>query len=200
LMIVILIVSFVIRQKPVSVSPESEAINIQKKIGSDGNDIDISANCPTEFLTSQTAGPYYKAGSPLRQSLIEVGAVGEKIIITGLVFDRNCNPITNAWLDFWQADGNGDYDNQGWQLRGNQYTDSNGRYTLETVMPAQYSGRPPHIHLKLQAKESSPVLISQLYFPGQSENETDAIFNSSLIVMMSDDGQTANYNFKIDTE
>jgi len=160
----------------------------------------ISANCPDNFTALQTGGPYYKAGSPNRQSLIEEGVVGEKITVTGFVFDKNCNPISNVWLDFWQADGRGNYDNQGYRLRGFQYTDNDGKYVLETVMPAQYSSRPPHIHLKLQAKEGAPVLTSQLYFPGQSKNTVDTIFNSSLVVSMSDDGKTANYNFKIDTE
>jgi len=160
----------------------------------------ISADCPNDFTILQTGGPYYKAGSPKRQSLIEEGVVGEKITVTGFVFDRNCNPISNAWLDFWQADGKGNYDNQGYRLRGYQYTDNNGRYVLETVMPAQYSSRPPHVHLKLQVKENDPILTSQLYFPGQSKNTTDSIFNSSLIVSMSDDGNTAIYNFKVDTE
>jgi len=160
----------------------------------------VSADCPDSFTALQAGGPYYKAGSPKRQSLIEEGVVGEKITVTGFVFDRNCKPISNAWLDFWQADGRGNYDNQGYRLRGHQYTDKDGRYILEAVMPAQYSSRPPHIHLKLRAKEDDPVLTSQLYFPGQSKNITDTIFNSSLVVSMSDDGQTANYNFKVDTK
>ena len=159
-----------------------------------------SADCPDNFTALQTGGPYYKIGSPNRQSLIEEGVVGEKISVTGFVFDRNCNLISNARLDFWQADGEGNYDNRGYRLRGYQYTDSDGRYTLETVMPAQYSSRPPHIHLKLQAKENDPVLTSQLYFPGQSKNTADTIFNSSLVVSMSDDGQTAIFNFKVNTE
>lgn len=161
---------------------------------------DVSKNCPENFTELQTSGPYYKPGSPNRQSVIEEGISGEKITVTGYVYDRNCNPIANAWLDFWQADGNGNYDNRGFNLRGHQYTDSNGRYVLETVMPVQYSSRPPHIHLKLRAKERGTVFTSQLYFPGESKNNTDAIFNSSLVVSLSEDGQTAYYNFKIDTE
>jgi len=160
----------------------------------------VSADCPDNFTALQTGGPYYKSGSPNRQSLIEKGIVGEKIMVTGFVFDGDCNPISNAWIDFWQTDGNGNYDNQGYRLRGYQYTNNEGRYVLETVMPAQYSSRPPHIHLKLQAKKDGPILTSQLYFPRQSKNTTDTIFNSSLLVSMSDDGRKAEYNFKVDTK
>lgn len=200
LVIGVVFVGFVIiRQKTGTVDTDSALIvKEQDGIGTAGTK--ISADCPDNFTALQTAGPYYKTGSPNRQSLIEEGVDGKKITVTGFVFDRNCNPISNVWLDFWQADGTGNYDNQGYRLRGYQYTDSDGRYILETVMPAQYSSRPPHIHLKLQAKEDAPILTSQLYFPGQSKNTTDTIFNSSLIVFMRDDGQTANYNFKIDTD
>jgi protocatechuate 3,4-dioxygenase beta subunit len=116
------------------------------------------------------------------------------------VFDKNCNTVASAWLDFWQADGAGNYDNQGYRLRGHQYTDSNGKYVLETVMPAQYSSRPPHIHLKLRATEGSPTFTSQLYFPAQQKNKTDSIFDASLVVSLSDNQQTAFFNFKINSE
>ena len=164
------------------------------------NSRDIYKNCPENFTVLQTAGPYYKAGSPNRNSLIEEGMSGEKIIVTGFVFDSACNPLTNAWLDFWQADASGNYDNRGFKLRGHQYTDSDGKYALETVMPAQYSSRPPHIHLKLQTREGGRIFTSQLYFPGVLKNTSDTIFNSSLVVSLGDDKQTAYYNFKIDSE
>jgi len=161
---------------------------------------DLTTKCPDNFTALQSEGPYYKTGSPERQSMIEERVTGEKITVTGFVFDKNCEPITNVWLDFWQADENGNYDNEGFRLRGHQYTDSDGLYALETVMPAQYSSRPPHIHLKIQAEESGPVQTTQLYFPGERENTTDAIFDQSLVVSMSEDGKTASYNFKLDTD
>src|SRR4051812_46228903 len=77
-----------------------------------------------------TEGPYYKEGSPEKSQLDEQGALGTKLTITGYVYDTNCHPITNAWLDFWQADGDGTYDTNGYTLRGHQFTDSNGKYTL----------------------------------------------------------------------
>jgi protocatechuate 3,4-dioxygenase beta subunit len=75
---------------------------------------------------------------------------GEQLLVAGYVLDQNCQPIQNAWLDFWQADANGAYDNTGYVLRGHQFTDGQGRYYLETVLPGEYPGRPPHIHLKIQ--------------------------------------------------
>ena len=114
---------------------------------------------------SQTEGPYYKPDTPERHSLLEEGMPGTRLILAGYVLDQNCQPLPNAWLDFWQADANGEYDNAGYRLRGHQFTDLQGRYHLETVLPGLYSSRPiEHIHVKVQP-EGGGVVTSQLYFP-----------------------------------
>jgi len=114
---------------------------------------------------SQTEGPYYKAGTPERNTLYEEGMEGTHLILVGYVLDQNCNPLPNAWLDFWQTDAGGEYDNEGYRLRGHQFTDAQGRYYLDTVLPGLYLSRPiEHIHVKVQP-ESGEVLTSQLYFP-----------------------------------
>lgn len=79
---------------------------------------------------SQTEGPYYKVGSPERVNISQ-GVTGEPLAITGFVFDKNCKPVSNAWLDFWQADANGEYDNNGYTLRGHVLADDVGKYTIK---------------------------------------------------------------------
>lgn len=116
---------------------------------------------------AQGAGPYYKEGSPERQNMRE-GSQGEPLVVTGYVFDINCNPVPSAWIDFWQAGTDGRYDLEGFRLRGHQYTNEQGRYRLETVLPAAYGSRPPHIHVKLRG--DGPVHTTQLYFPGEDVN------------------------------
>ncbi len=121
----------------------------------------------TSLTQSQTEGPYYTPNTPERNSLLEEGMTGTRLILVGYVLDQNCNPLPNTWLDFWQADANGEYDNAGYRLRGHQYTDAQGRYYLETVLPGLYSSRPiEHIHVKVQP-EGGEVVTSQLYFPDQ---------------------------------
>ena len=116
---------------------------------------------------SQTEGPYYKPDSPQRNSLFEEGVQGTRLILVGYVLDQNCQPLSNAWLDFWQADASGEYDNDGYRLRGHQFTDKHGRFYLETVLPGLYSSRPiEHIHVKLRP-EGGQEITSQLYFPQQ---------------------------------
>ena len=158
-----------------------------------------TAGCPSSMTPSLTEGPYYKAGSPERTSLLEAGMSGTKLVLTGYVLDRNCQPVAHAWLDFWQADAGGSYDNTGYRLRGHQYTDQSGRYTLETVVPGEYPGRTLHIHVKVQAP-NSPIVTTQLFFPGVARNQSDSIFNQALVVNIQDtqDGKAATFNFRLD--
>ena len=98
---------------------------------------------------------------------MESGTIGTKLTLTGFVFDKYCKGVENAWVDFWQADANGEYDNSGYRLRGHQFTDSQGRYYLETILPGLYASRPiEHIHVKVQP-EGGEAVTSQLYFPDQ---------------------------------
>lgn len=156
-------------------------------------------NCQT-LTPSLTEGPYYKTGSPQRTNLTESTTVGEKLAITGLVMDTNCKPIPGAWLDFWQADGDGNYDNVAYKLRGHQFTDSEGKYKLETVIPGKYSRRTPHIHVKVRASENSEILTTQLFLPNKEQNQRDTIFNEALVmkvVNFEDDIKQANFNFHL---
>src|SRR5919109_4468316 len=69
----------------------------------------------------QTEGPFFAPDSPERTSLREEGIVGEPLLVTGFVLATDCTPITGALLDFWHADSAGDYDNEGYRLRGHQF-------------------------------------------------------------------------------
>jgi protocatechuate 3,4-dioxygenase beta subunit len=133
----------------------------------------------------QTEGPYFKPNSPARASLIEPGMVGTRLVVEGSVLTADCKPVPRALLDFWQADAAGRYDNEGQRLRGHQLTDDAGHYRLETVVPAQYPGRTRHIHVKVQAP-GRPALTTQLYFPGESANQRDGIFDPKLVMKLRD--------------
>jgi protocatechuate 3,4-dioxygenase beta subunit len=157
-----------------------------------------SGNSSASVTPSLTEGPYYKAGSPEQANLYQNGMAGTKLVVTGFVYDTSCRPVANAWLDFWQADANGNYDNNGYTLRGHQYTDVNGRYQLTTVVPGLYPGRTEHIHFKVQAPNGQ-VITSQLFFPDVAQNNADNIYNASLLLSIQEtsDGLAGQYNFVV---
>jgi protocatechuate 3,4-dioxygenase beta subunit len=147
----------------------------------------------------QTEGPYFKPDSPLRASLVEPGMAGPRIVVTGLVLSTACQPIAKALIDVWHADDRGDYDASGYRLRGHQFTDAQGRYRLESIVPGIYQGRTRHFHVKIQAP-NRPVLTTQLYFPGEAVNARDPIFSRDLVMQVSDAaaGKAATFDFVLD--
>jgi protocatechuate 3,4-dioxygenase beta subunit len=136
----------------------------------------------------QTEGPFFKPQSPQRMSLMDGKAA--TLIVTGQVLSRDCTPLKGALLDFWHADETGEYDNQGFRYRGHQFTDVEGRYRLETIVPAEYPGRARHIHVKVQPS-GGRVLTTQLYFPNEPGNQRDGIFRPELVMQMKERGQGA---------
>jgi protocatechuate 3,4-dioxygenase beta subunit len=129
----------------------------------------------------QTEGPYFTPNSPQRASLLEDGLPGQRLVIAGAVLATDCRPVDRALIDFWQADDAGQYDNQGYRLRGHQFSDAKGAWRLETVVPGVYTGRTRHIHVKVQAP-GRPVLTTQLYFPDEPANAGDGIFQPELLL------------------
>jgi protocatechuate 3,4-dioxygenase beta subunit len=150
---------------------------------------------------AETEGPYYKTNSPEATNLVQSGMPGTLTTITGQVLDQDGQPVANALLDFWQANASGAYDNSGYTLRGHQYTDANGSYTLTTIQPGLYPGRTEHIHVKVQAPDG-PVLTTQLFFPGVAQNASDSIYDPSLLLNVTpnpDGTQSATFNFVVAT-
>jgi protocatechuate 3,4-dioxygenase beta subunit len=148
-----------------------------------------------ELTAPQTEGPFFKPKSPLRASLLEKQVHGERMVLAGVVFSRNCKPVANALLDFWHSDDMGEYDNEGFRFRGHQFSDADGRFRLETIVPARYPGRTRHIHVKLQAP-GRKVLTTQIYFPGEPGNARDPLYRAGLAMRKSAD--EGRFDFVID--
>jgi len=93
----------------------------------------------------------------------------------------------------------GVYDNDGYRLRGHQFTDAQGRYGFETIVPGLYPGRTRHFHLKVQAP-GGRILTTQLYFPDEAGNARDRIFSPELLLALSEGetGATGRFDFVLD--
>lgn len=147
--------------------------------------------------TPNLAGPYYKAGAPIRPSgrLYEGQLSPDEIPLTvrGRVLDVAAGePVVGAVLDVWQADGQGVYDEAGYHLRGKIPVDDQGRYEYRTVLPdgyqipakgptttflellGQHNWRPAHIHLRVHVGDSMP-LQTQFFIGGAKYLESDPV-------------------------
>jgi protocatechuate 3,4-dioxygenase beta subunit len=131
-----------------------------------------------EPTTTDIMGPFFSEGAPQTNNIVPTSYQGDRLFLSGILNATDCEtPISNAVLDFWQADEEGTYDNEGFIFRGKLITDANGQYNLETIIPGKYlngsSYRPAHIHLKVQA-EGYEDLVTQIYFSGDTDIGADA--------------------------
>ena len=151
---------------------------------------------PGRWTVAQTEGPFYAPGTPLKLNF-RSDATGTPIVLEGQVLGTDCKPLAGAWLDFWHADTAGEYDNAGFRLRGHQVADAQGRYRLETILPALYPGRARHIHVKLRAKEGGRILTTQTYFPGDPGNARDSLYRPDLVARRA--GDQLRFDFVLET-
>jgi protocatechuate 3,4-dioxygenase beta subunit len=147
----------------------------------------------------QTEGPYFKPSSPQRADLVEPNSKGRLVELGGQVLTRSCRPVAAALVDLWHADERGDYDNAGFRYRGHLFTDGEGRYRFRTILPALYTGRTRHYHVKVQAPQQR-VLTTQLYFPDEPTNRRDGLFRRELVMRVAEagDGLAARFDFILD--
>ena len=134
----------------------------------------------------QTEGPFFTPSSPLRASLLE-GREKSRFLLAGRVLSPDCKPVANALVDLWHCDEQGAYDNQGYRYRGHQFSDSEGRYRFETIVPALYPGRTRHFHVKVQPR-GARLLTTQLYWPNEAANRRDGIHRPELEMKTSKEG------------
>ena len=138
----------------------------------------------TAGTRARTAGPFYTPETPRRDSLREPDTVGEPLVFEGLLLAHDCHPLPGAVIDIWHADEHGRYDNRGFRYRGHQFTDAAGAFRIETIRPGHYTGRTPHIHVRVQG-EGTPLLTTQVFFPDmEDENAGDWIFRDDLVMSL----------------
>jgi protocatechuate 3,4-dioxygenase beta subunit len=112
-------------------------------------------------------GPFYVAGAPARER------TGQGLVVTGVVRSAGaCTPLPGARLEWWSVNPKGEYDNA---HRATAAAGAEGRYRYETDPPVGYTGRPPHVHVRVSAP-GHRVLVTQLYpQANQTAIETDFV-------------------------
>lgn len=137
-----------------------------------------------ELTLEQTEGPYFTPNTPQRTDFSVDEPQGKVLLLQGVVLNSACVPQANALVELWHANSRGEYDNQGYQLRGHTFTDAQGRFQFKTIVPGLYPGRTRHYHVKVQ-RRNGRVLTTQLYFPQERQNQNDMIFDPQLVMRMS---------------
>lgn len=154
-----------------------------------------SAAATTTTIPEETAGPFPGDGSNGVNVLTESGVVRSdirgsfagatgvaegipmRIDLTVVSVSGGGAPLSGAAVYAWHADAQGRYSlySQGVEqenyLRGVQVADSAGRLSFQSIFPAAYDGRWPHVHFEVYpdvaaaTTASSKLRTSQLALP-----------------------------------
>ena len=144
---------------------------------------------------SQTAGPYVHIGcvpnfcdiegvypNDLGDSMVNDKTKGERITVTGTVYDGTGTPLKDAMVEIWQADAQGFYPGNdpcgqadpnftGWGRKAGDY--DTGEWVFETVKPGAVpfkDGRmmAPHITFWVVARGINIGLQTRMFFPDEA--------------------------------
>jgi protocatechuate 3,4-dioxygenase beta subunit len=140
---------------------------------------------------SQTEGPFYPVSLPADtdHDLLRNGSLryagGQPAWVDGSVTDLQGKPVAGAQVEIWQCDEKGHYHHPGdggkadpsFQGFGRMTVDADGRYRFRTIKPVAYSGRTPHIHVKVKLA-GRELLTTQLYVQGDPGNERDFLWRN----------------------
>ncbi|CAB3791064.1 protocatechuate 3,4-dioxygenase subunit alpha [Pararobbsia alpina] len=146
---------------------------------------------------SQTVGPYLRIGlewlddGDLIKQASAAEIPGRRITISGKVIDGNGILVPDAVLEFWQADANGAFPTLDAERKPTQAfrgfaricTDSNGGFTLKTIMPGATDGpngqrQAPHIGVQVSMRGLLRPLYTRVYFPDTPANAGDPLLNA----------------------
>ena len=103
------------------------------------------------------AGPFGR-GAPPRRAKIGTGHV-----LTGFVLSVDCRPVAGAQVHLWQANKRYEYTRAG---SATVVTDRAGRFRFEGPRPVSAQGRPPHIHLRIAARDHELLLTRYVPITG----------------------------------
>lgn len=146
---------------------------------------------PLRLTPSQTEGPYYPDRMPADTDfdLLKNGSnsytKGQAAWLTGSVTDVRGKPVAGAAVEIWQCDNeghyihsaDGGYADPAFQGFGRVLVGADGSYRFRTLRPAPYSGRTPHIHVKVKLGQKD-LLTTQMYVAGDPGNARDGLWRS----------------------
>ena len=148
-----------------------------------------------ELTPSQTIGPFFAYGltpadyeydAIIGHDLRTDDAVGTPIVITGRLIDGGGDPVPDAMIEIWQADGEGRYPGASEALANARFKGFGrsetkaGIFRFLTVKPGAVhspGGRDqaPHVNVGIFARGILKRLFTRIYFDDEAGNDGDPV-------------------------
>ena len=154
----------------------------------------VSGLAAIDPTPSAAEGPFYPSTGmrfdDIDNDLVKVAgkveqAGGEIVTLAGRVLEASGKPVAGARIEIWQCDVNGRYlhrgdrggaaRDDGFQGFGHDISKADGAYAFRTIKPVPYTGRTPHIHVKVLI-DNRERLTTQFYLPDHPGNARDWLY------------------------
>ena len=146
------------------------------------------------LTAAQTVGPFVSIGfeKAAVPDVAPAGVAGERVVITGKIFDGDGQPVTDAVIETWQANSYGKYAHpddaqeklleESFRGFGRVLADAQGGFRLATIKPGTVAGpdgkvQAPHITVVIFMRGLLKHLMTRIYFPDDAANVADAVLN-----------------------
>ncbi len=202
-------VSFVTRLGQVSDDKRQETILLSDVLGLSMLVIGINNPVAAPATESTVFGPFFVDHSPAYGNGEDIsgGAQGQPCFYSGTVRDVDGAPVSDALLEIWHSDEDGNYDvqyldRQVVQGRGHLRTNAQGRFWFTSVLPEPYPipqdgpvgdllsaarrspMRPAHVHFMIQAPGFA-TLVTHVFRDGDRYLGDDAVFGEKASLIRS---------------
>ena len=177
-----------------------------------------------EYTPSQTIGPFFHDALVDRdRSRLIPPDHPSAVRIEGAVYDGAGEPVPDAMVEVWQANGAGRYDHpaddredlpldDAFHGFGRAATDADGGFSFVTIKPGPVPGpdgaaQAPHITVSVFARGLLKRLVTRVYFPDEeAANAADPVLRSiedaasraSLVAR--DEGGTLRFDIRLQGE
>jgi protocatechuate 3,4-dioxygenase alpha subunit len=135
---------------------------------------------------SQTIGPFFHIGAARMEApnlVPDSAESAEAITVTGHLLDGAGVPVSDAMVEIWQADSQGNFPPSSppaWRGFGRCFTDEEGRFAFVTIRPGRVDAlQAPHIDVSVFARGLLQRLVTRMYFPDEvAANAADPVLTS----------------------
>lgn len=139
---------------------------------------------------SQTVGPFFAFGliSGDENKLVNDQTAGQRITLTGQLFDGDGAPVLDGLIEIWQPDTNGHFNhpNDPNQAKadpnfagfGRSQTEDAGTFRFDTIKPGSIpniDGAAPYINLRVFARGMLIHAVTRIYFADEAANASDPV-------------------------
>jgi protocatechuate 3,4-dioxygenase alpha subunit len=146
------------------------------------------------LTAAQTVGPFVSIGfeKAAVPDVAPAGVAGERVTITGRIFDGDGVAVTDAVLETWQANSFGKYAHpddaqeklleESFKGFGRVLADVEGGFRLTTVKPGKVAGpdgreQAPHLTVVIFMRGLLKHLMTRVYFADEAANASDPVLN-----------------------